>query len=255
MLVEALDAHAHFWDPGRLDYPWLRTEPRLQRPFLPADLAGRLDAADTGVNGVIVVEAGCRWDQAEAEVAWLEDLAARTPLIRGVVAAVPLERGRDCAALLAGLARRPLVVGIRRLIQDEPAGFCRTPGFVEGTRLLAGPASSATCASAPAVRRRPGPGAPCPDVVFVLDHLGKPDVAGGAVQPWAERPRRAGGAAPTSPASSPGSRAEAPARRGARGSCSRTCGTRSPASRPARCLFGRDWPVASLARWVTATGT
>jgi L-fuconolactonase len=245
VLAEALDAHVHFWDPGRLDYPWLRTEPRLRRPFLPADLAGRLDAADTGVTGVLVVQADCRWEQAEAEVAWLEDLAARTPLIRGVVAAVPLERGRDCATLLAGLARRPLVVGVRRLIQDEPAGFCRTPGFVEGTRLLAGHGLvSDLCirhhqfGDALALVRQ------CPDVVFVLDHVGKPDVAGGGFQPWADELaalaalpnvycKLSGLTSEAGPAWHP--EALLPYLRHALSCFS-----------PARCLFGSDWPVASL---------
>ena len=33
-----IDAHVHFWDPDRWDYPWLDEVPPLRRPYLPADL-------------------------------------------------------------------------------------------------------------------------------------------------------------------------------------------------------------------------
>ena len=85
----------------------------------------------------MLVEADCRPDQAAAETAWLLDLARADPRSVGVVAAVRLERGAEVRPRLEELAAEPLVVGVRRLLQDEPAGFALSPGFVAGTRLLA----------------------------------------------------------------------------------------------------------------------
>ena len=247
-----LDAHVHYWDPGRFDYPWLRPHPRLARAFLPGDLLTHLGAAPR-VAGVLVVQADCRWDQAEAEVAWVEELAATAPPIRGMVAAAPLERGRACAELLAALARRPLVVGVRRLLEGEAAGFARSPEFVQGTRLLAGhELVSDLCirhdqfAEVIELVRR------CPDVSFVLDHLGKPDIAAGRFRPWADDLATLA-AFPNVHAKLSGLTREA----GPHWRPETVLPYLSHALEtftPRRCLFGSDWPVVTLhatyAQWV-----
>jgi L-fuconolactonase len=185
-----LDSHVHFWDPHRLRYPWLAGEPALNRAFLPVDLA----AARRSDGGVLVVEADRASDEAVAEVDWLTGLARAGAPIRGVVAHVPLERGHACRALLADLAARPLVIGVRRLLQDQPTGFALAPDFVAGVRLLAEHrfvldlcVRDHQLVEVAELARR------CPEVTFVLDHLGKPAVGRRPLQDWArdvQRPRR-----------------------------------------------------------------
>ena len=64
-----VDAHVHFWDPARLDYPWLAETPALQRAFGPKDFApleqGTIDA-------LVFVEANCAHGQSLREVRWVE---------------------------------------------------------------------------------------------------------------------------------------------------------------------------------------
>jgi L-fuconolactonase len=237
-----LDAHVHAWDPGRLAYPWLAAHPPLLRRFVPGDLRAAVPLA-----GRVLVEADCRPDQAEAETAWLLDLARADPRTLGVVAAVRLERGAAVRPRLEELAAEPLVVGVRRLLQDEPAGLADSPEFVEGTRLLA----DAGLASDLCVRSWQLPEVTrlvrlCPEVTFVLDHLGKPAVtAAGPTAPWTDDLARLAalrnvvvklsGLATEAPAGTPPEH-HLPYLRHAI-----DCFT------PARCLFGGDWPVSTLA--------
>src|SRR5687768_2681134 len=61
MSETVLDAHVHFWDPSRLEYPWLKDEPALLRPFLPQDYAEAMEGVP--VEGIIFVEANPRPDR------------------------------------------------------------------------------------------------------------------------------------------------------------------------------------------------
>jgi L-fuconolactonase len=78
------------------------------------------------------------------------------------------------------------VKGVRRNIQDEAEpDFCPRPDFVEGVRLLARYGLSFDLCirhwqlrSVVELVRR------CPDTVFILDHLGKPDIKQHVLEPW-----------------------------------------------------------------------
>ena len=65
MSLPVIDAHHHFWDPGRTDYPWMNGPGMapIRRPFGRDDLAPLLAAS--GVDASIVVQ--CRSDEAETE--------------------------------------------------------------------------------------------------------------------------------------------------------------------------------------------
>ena len=72
-----VDAHHHFWDPARAEYPWMSDElAAIRRPFGPADLAPLLAAS--GIDGTILVQARSAIDETEALLA----TAAATPSCR-----------------------------------------------------------------------------------------------------------------------------------------------------------------------------
>lgn len=238
-----LDSHVHFWDPHRLRYPWLAGEPALNRTFLPADLS---TARRTDAGGIVVVEADRLSEEAVAEVDWLTGLASAGAPVRGIVAHVPLERGIACRPTLAELADRPLVVGVRRLLQDQPTGFALSANFVAGVRQLAEQGfvldlcvRDGQLAEVTELVRR------CPEITFVLDHLGKPAVDRRPFRDWAHAADRLA-ALPNVACKLSGLTSEA------------DCATSTPAHLgsylrhavevfgPARCMFGSDWPVASL---------
>jgi len=249
-MPEWIDTHLHVWQPDRLAYPWLVDEPLLNRAYLPADL----DNARHHVSAAVMVEAGGHPDQALDEVRFVEELAAAGPPIVAMVAHAPLERGDDARPDLAALARHPLVTGVRRNIQDEAPGFAVTDSFVAGVRLLADHGYPFDVC----VRHRQLPevvelASRVPEVTFVLDHLGKPAVADRLLDPWREDIRRLAGL-PNVVCKLSGLTTEAD-------HAAWTATDVLPYLRHVlaefgaqRCMFGSDWPVATLAttydRWV-----
>lgn len=178
-----VDAHVHFWDPALLAYPWLDEHPSLKRAFLPADYAP-LRAG--GVDGVVFVQADCRPDQSGQEVEFVERLAEREPRIAGIVAYLDLNDERGVEAALERLRRCPLVVGVRHNIQGHPAGYCLTPAFVRGARMVGDSGLPFDlCITAPQLPDATALVARCPDMSFVLDHCGKPAIRDDAFEPWA----------------------------------------------------------------------
>ncbi len=182
-----VDTHLHLWDPARLRYPWLYGDPLLNAPYLLPDY----NAATAGVPVEKMVFVQCEADFAQfhAEAAWA--LAQPEPRIAGVVPWAPLENGDAARADLEQLAANPRVKGIRRIIQFEPdIDFCLRPDFVRGVQALAGYGLSFDICIKPlqmentiALVRR------CPNVRFVLDHIGKPDIKNHLLDPWRGRLR------------------------------------------------------------------
>jgi L-fuconolactonase len=243
---DVIDAHVHLWDPSRLSYPWLQGT-ALDRCFTATDLL-----ADTPPGTrFVVVQADCVPSQGMAEVSWLAAQARRHPAIRGIVAFAPIELGAGAASFLRRLRREPHVVGVRRLLQDEPPGFGTTRGFLTGLTLLGElDLPFDVCVRAhqlgdviELVRRTPG-------TLFVLDHLGKPTADRGGwsteLARLAQEPNvvcklsglasETGGRAPTTEHMRP-----------ALLSALDHFG-------PTRCLFGSDWPLVtetySHQRWL-----
>jgi len=87
--------------------------------------------------------------------------------------------------VLEALSQRPLVKGVRRLIQSEPPGFSVQPDFVTGVQLLAEHNLACDlCIRHFQMRDVIQLVRQCPRVNFVLDHIGKPDIKRGLLDPW-----------------------------------------------------------------------
>lgn len=245
-----VDAHLHLWDPARFDYPWLAELPQLCRPFGPQDLG--TDGHE--LSAAVFVEAGRVDDHAIVEAQWIGELAEHWPVLQAIVAHAPLERGADVAGHLRQLAALPLVHGVRRNVQDEAPDFAARDSYLAGVRLLAEYDFTADLCirhhQLPAVTELV---ARVPQVTFVLDHLGKPDVRAARFEPWREHLSRLA-AHPNVVCKLSGLSTEAhwqdwrtedvlPYLRHALAEFG-----------PERCMFGGDWPVATLAtgygRWV-----
>lgn len=178
-----VDTHLHLWDPQRLRYPWLASVPPLNRPHLLADY--RAACADVAVAKMVFLQCECDPAQSRAEAEWVSELARQDPRIRGIVAQAALERGDAIEAELAEFAANPLARGIRRLLQSEDDAFCLRPDFVRGVQRL--PRHGLTfdvcifhrqLANVIALVRQ------CPNVRFILDHIGKPDIKAQRLDPW-----------------------------------------------------------------------
>jgi L-fuconolactonase len=240
-----VDAHHHFWDPTRASYPWLTPDlAAIHRAFGPDDLAPLLAAA--GIGRTVVVQARGSLDETQE----LLDLAAATPFVAGVVGWIDLTdpaAATVVAALRAGAGGQRLV-GIRHQVHDEPdPEWLLRPDVRRGLEAVA----AAGLAFDLLVRPRELPAAieivgALPELRFVIDHLAKPPIRDGALEPWATLMERFG---PLENATCKvsGLVTEADWQ-------TWTVDDLAPFVRhaldvfgPARVMFGSDWPVCLLA--------
>lgn len=249
-----VDTHLHVWDPGLLDYPWLDDVPALNRPFLLDDYRSAVEPVE--VERMVFVQCEAAFDQFREEAAWVERLAARDPRVQGIVPWAPLERGAAAADDLAALAANPRVKGIRRIIQfeDDPE-FCLRPDFVEGVQALAAfDLHFELCLKGDAqFRNAITLVQACPNVRFILNHIGKPFIAEGVFEPWATLMRELA-ALPNAWCKISGLANEADMEAWTSDDLRPYIEHSIAAFGWDRVVFGGDWPVATLAttypRWV-----
>jgi L-fuconolactonase len=240
-----VDAHHHIWDPTRADYAWMTGpyEP-VRRPFTPADLAPSLDA--NGIDATIVVQARMALDETYELLA----AAAATPFIRGIVGWVDLT-DPDVADTIAVLRERPggeRLVGIRHQVHDEPdADWLGREDVRRGVRAV----GEAGLVYDLLVRTRELPAAlaiarALPDQRFVIDHIAKPPIREGQLEPWADRIAAFGGLDHVACKLS-GMVTEADWRHWQPSDLTPYVDHVLAVFGPQRLLFGSDWPVCLLA--------
>ena len=135
---------------------------------------------------IVFVQADCERGSAMDEVRWVESLARQAPQIAGIVAFAPMDAGPGTSSALEALVERPLVRGVRHLIQGEPdPGFCLTPAFVEGVRRCGELGLCFdVCVRHPQMSAVVELARLCPGTPLVLDHAGKPDLRSNVLDPW-----------------------------------------------------------------------
>ncbi len=177
-----IDAHHHVWDLTVRDQPWTAELPALRRSFTVADL--RPSLTRHGINATVVVQTVCVAEETPELIA----LAASEPAIAGVVGWVDLTAA-DVTDALARLMEAPggeLLVGVRHQVQEEPDPLYLTRADVRGgLRAVA----EAGLVYDLLVRPHQLPAAvdtarAMPELRFVLDHAGKPDVARAPTPEW-----------------------------------------------------------------------
>ncbi len=175
-----IDAHHHVWNLARADYGWLTPERGpIYRDFGLADLMPHLAAA--AIEGTILVQAA----PTEAETAFMLDVAKGAELVRGVVGWIDFDAD-DAATRVDMIAGRELLVGLRPMVQDiadhdwllrpelaAPLEAMAQYGLVFDALVL--PRHLPRLVQV--VDRHP-------DLQFVLDHFGKPQLAPGDIAAW-----------------------------------------------------------------------
>jgi L-fucono-1,5-lactonase len=175
-----LDAHQHFWQYHPTRDAWITDEMQaIRRDFVPADLEGVLTA--NGLDGCVAIQA----DQSLAETHFLLDLARLHPFIKGVVGWVDLV-APHLDDTLEALAANPRFRGVRHVAQAEPDDFLARDDVISGigrlTRFGLTYDILVFARQLPAALNLTGR---LPDQRFVLDHLAKPLIKDGALEPWA----------------------------------------------------------------------
>jgi L-fucono-1,5-lactonase len=178
-----IDAHHHVWDLSVRDQPWL-DQPQLapiRRNFLISDLQPA--AAALGVGETVVVQTVAEPDETPELLA----LAESSDLVAGVVGWVDLEAAgvADALAALQGLPGGDWLVSIRHpvIIEADPDWLAK-PSVLRG---LAAVAAAGLCYDVVVMPEQLHgavvAAAALPELTFVLDHLGNPDVEGWAGGP------------------------------------------------------------------------
>lgn len=184
-VTERIDAHHHLWKYTAAEYGWLEDSmARLRRDFLPEDLVRETSAA--GIDGTVTVQARQTLD----ETRWLLDLADTCDTIRGVVGWAPIA-GPSFPAVMEEFADRPQLKGLRHIVQGEKdERYLLREDFNAGIRTMEGSGlvydiliyERHLPQTVEFVDRHP-------KQVFVLDHMAKPLIAAGELEPWAVRMR------------------------------------------------------------------
>ena len=175
-----IDAHQHFWEYHPEEYPWITEElGMLRRSFLPSDLAPEL--IKSGLEGSIAVQAR----QSLTESRWLLSLAEKNSHILGVVGWVDL-CSDQIDAQLAEFSSHPQFVGVRHVVQDEPDNsFMLRPDFLNGIDRLKNHGLSYDILIFPKqLEAALQLVAQFPEQPFVIDHIAKPSIKDGSLQPW-----------------------------------------------------------------------
>ena len=176
-----IDSHQHFWVASRGDYRWMDPSkvPILCRDYLPADLAPLLRRA--GVDRTILVQAA----ETTAETDFLLDLAAAADFVAGVVGWLDME-AEDFEQKLAQYRQRPKFRGVRPMLQDlDDDAWILRPTVLRNLAVLAEQSFPFEFLAYPrhlphvltALERTPG-------LHAVIDHLSKPPIAAGTLEPW-----------------------------------------------------------------------
>jgi L-fuconolactonase len=247
-----VDAHHHVWDLSVRDQPYL-DQPELvplRRNFLLSDLEP--EAAAEGVTSTVVVQTVTE----PGETPELLALAAGSNLIAGVVGWVDLE-APDTADAIGALRELPggdLLVGIRHPVLTEPdPDWLTRPAVLRGLADVAAAGLVFDVVATPAhLHAAVAAAEATPQLTFVLDHLGNPEISAEVDASWASafaafaaRPNTVGKFSGFLGEPAPG-----------------PAGTTRPAGQiehlrpyyeialagfgPQRLMFGSDWPVSTM---------
>jgi L-fuconolactonase len=177
-----IDSHLHLVDLDRFRYYWMKPEfTILHHNFLAEDVRPIYEAHNV-VRSVLV-----QAHPSSDETRYLVETAKRVPFIGAVIAHVDLT-AETVEDDLGELSRLPFVRGVRhQRAEDEPARWFLKPEVIRGLRavsqagliydLLAKPQH---LSSIPPMMQK------VPDLRIVLEHMGKPPISSGSLQPWGD---------------------------------------------------------------------
>jgi len=180
--VKKIDAHQHFWDPGRFNYPWMKPDMKvLRRAFLPQDLKGLIE--EVGVRGTVLIQTISSIE----ETRWFLEMADANQFIAGVVGWVDL-RAPDISDVLDEFTSHPKFKGVRHQVEDEPdQAWLIREDVLRGLGELARRnipydllVKTAHLKYVPVIAHRH------PSLRMVIDHIAKPPIAKGEIEEWAK---------------------------------------------------------------------
>jgi predicted TIM-barrel fold metal-dependent hydrolase len=252
--MQIVDTHQHLWDIDLFRYSWLDSVPQLNRSFRMADYLSAIQ----GLNVVKSVHLEADVDEPYMfdETRHLLALAERAdnPL-EGIVACGRPE-SENFKSYLDKIAAYPKVKGIRRVLHTQPDAVGQGATFLKNVAALAEYGLPFDiCVLARQLPIAINLVSHCPDVVFILDHCGVPQVKEKHLDPWRSHIREIAGF-PNVSCKISGLVAYADSERWTAEDLRPFVEHVIAAFGWDRILFGSDWPVCTLSasyrQWVEA---
>ncbi len=179
-VIKVIDSHQHFWRFNPVRDSWINDNMKIiQKDFLPPDLELLLKEND--VNGTVVVQS----DQSEEENEFQLKNAEQYDFIKGVVGWIDLQ-AKDVEEKLVYYQQYKKLKGFRHVLQGEPQrDLMLLPAFKNGISLLNKYGFAYDLLIfADQLKYVTELVAAFPDQLFVLDHIGKPDIKNKKIDEW-----------------------------------------------------------------------
>jgi predicted TIM-barrel fold metal-dependent hydrolase len=174
-----IDTHLHLVYLDRFSYPWLGDVPALNRDFTLETYRQQAEAA--GIVQAIHMEVDVAEGDQMRETEFVTTLGG--PVVAAIASCRP--ENADFAAQLEKLAANPKVRGLRRILHTSPDDLSQAPIFSENLKRLAAlKMSFDICVQARQLPLALRIARACPEVQFILDHCGVPNVKDRALDPW-----------------------------------------------------------------------
>jgi predicted TIM-barrel fold metal-dependent hydrolase len=176
--MRILDTHLHLVYPDRFNYPWLSNAPAINKPW--SAEAYFAEALPLGIEGALHMEV----DVAEADMEAESAFAATLPHVVGAIAACRPEHSAF-VDYIERISQNPAIKGVRRILHEVPDDLSDSDLFVENLRHLPDyDLSFDLCLRADQLPIATRLAQSAPDVSFILDHCGNPDINGLGLDPW-----------------------------------------------------------------------
>lgn len=177
------DTHLHLIYPDRLSYPWLKSVAALNTPSTFDTYMQK--ARRLGIGDCLHMEVDIDPAQITQETELVADLIAlpSSPM-RGAISACRPETA-GFPAFLDSAQQNPVIKGFRRVLHTQPDELSQSTTFRDHIKRLTGTGLTFDLCVLP---RQLAIAAAlvdhCPEVRFILDHCGVPDIAGGGYSAW-----------------------------------------------------------------------
>jgi predicted TIM-barrel fold metal-dependent hydrolase len=181
--MKIVDAHQHLWDLDLFHYAWLKDLPVLNRSFRMDDYCDATKGR--AIEKSVHLEADVDEPFMVDETKYVLRLADRgdNPL-EGVVACGRPE-SKEFKTYLERILGHPKLKGIRRILHTQPDDLGQSETFIQNVNSLAGYGLSFDlCVLARQLPLAIRLVSRCPEVTFILDHCGVPQVREKILDPW-----------------------------------------------------------------------
>lgn len=178
-----IDTHLHLIYRDRLSYPWLASVPPLDADFTHEAYAH--EARRLGIGAALHMEVDVAEQTIPSETAMIQELAAAPEsLLVGAIASCRPE-SREFPAYLEQVLDNPFVRGFRRVLHVMPDDLSDSPLFRENIARLGGTGLNFDlCVLPHQIEKAIALADLAPEVSFVLDHCGVPDIKSGGFELW-----------------------------------------------------------------------